>query len=191
MILHGQEEAAARVELRAVIESMCERVSPSADVVGRADAAAAGKRDERCGSDSTRARRRRAAAPEEWGGAGATFAETAVLLEAAGRRLATLPLLGSLLAVEALVRVGDRAAAERWVPSLVGGEPLAAWPEPADGLRAAGGPGPVGCSTGPRPGPRRARGRPDAGAGGTEEGLGWFAVAAGRGSGRPPTRAWT
>ena len=62
------------------------------------------------------------AVPEEYGGAGFTFAELAVALEEAGRALACAPLLSTVvLAAHALLYGGDRAARERYLPRIADG----------------------------------------------------------------------
>ncbi|MEU3782895.1 acyl-CoA dehydrogenase family protein [Streptomyces sp900129855] len=62
------------------------------------------------------------AVPEEYGGAGYTFAELAVALEEAGRVLCPAPLLSTLvLAGHALLDSGDRRACARWLPGLAAG----------------------------------------------------------------------
>ncbi|MGC9667607.1 acyl-CoA dehydrogenase family protein [Planosporangium sp. 12N6] len=143
MILNDVDAGAARDELRDVVEAMFDRISPATGVVHRADAAAAGSIDtelwnrlnQELGAVGL-------AVPEEWGGTGATIAEVAVLFEAGGRRLSTVPLLGTFLAVEALVRSGDAAACQRWVPDLVSGGTAGAFAWPATRVVAA----PVGDS---------------------------------------------
>ncbi|PRX17684.1 hypothetical protein CLV67_115187 [Actinoplanes italicus] len=67
--------------------------------------------------------------PEEYGGAGATLAEAAIVLEELGRVLSPVPMLGSLLAVEALLRCGDEEARARLLPAICAGERTvtAAW----------------------------------------------------------------
>lgn len=62
------------------------------------------------------------AVPEEYGGAGFTFAELAVALEEAGRALYCAPLLSTVvLAAQALLYSGDRAACERYLPRIADG----------------------------------------------------------------------
>jgi alkylation response protein AidB-like acyl-CoA dehydrogenase len=66
------------------------------------------------------------AIPEEFGGAGATFAEVAVVLEEAGRSLLCAPYFATVvLAANALALSGDRAAQERWLPRIASGELVA------------------------------------------------------------------
>ena len=62
------------------------------------------------------------AVPEEYGGAGYTFAELAVALEEAGRVLCPAPLLTTVvLAGHALLDSGDRQACARWLPGIATG----------------------------------------------------------------------
>ncbi|WP_405718487.1 acyl-CoA/acyl-ACP dehydrogenase [Streptomyces sp. NBC_01537] len=62
------------------------------------------------------------ALPEEYGGAGCSFAELAVALEEAGRVLCPAPLLPTVvLAGYALLGSGDRRACERWLPGIARG----------------------------------------------------------------------
>ncbi|WP_183098178.1 acyl-CoA dehydrogenase family protein [Nocardioides pelophilus] len=60
--------------------------------------------------------------PEEYDGAGATFFETAVVLEELGRSLAPTPLLASVIAAEALLAGGSEEARERLLPRIAAGE---------------------------------------------------------------------
>ena len=62
------------------------------------------------------------AIPEEYDGAGATFFETAVVLEEIGRSLAPTPLLASVLAAEALLAGGTDDAKARLLPRIAAGE---------------------------------------------------------------------
>ncbi|MER5427812.1 acyl-CoA dehydrogenase family protein [Streptomyces sp. NPDC002588] len=60
--------------------------------------------------------------PEEYGGAGYTFAELAVALEETGRALCPAPLLPTVvLAGRTLLGSGDRGACERWLPGIASG----------------------------------------------------------------------
>ncbi|MER5449868.1 acyl-CoA dehydrogenase family protein [Streptomyces sp. NPDC002764] len=62
------------------------------------------------------------ALPEDYGGAGYTFAELAVAVEEAGRVLCPAPLLSTVvLAGQALLGSGDRRACERWLPGIASG----------------------------------------------------------------------
>jgi alkylation response protein AidB-like acyl-CoA dehydrogenase len=75
--------------------------------------------------------------PEEYGGAGFTFVETAVVLEQLGRFLTPSPLLATLVAAEALLRAGDEAACRRLLPELGSGTVVTlAWSGPT-GLAGA------------------------------------------------------
>lgn len=62
------------------------------------------------------------AVPEELGGVGLGWVEATVLLEAVGAHLAPAPILGQLVALDALVAAGETS----WVPRLVGGDAVAA-----------------------------------------------------------------
>ncbi|WP_037568507.1 acyl-CoA dehydrogenase family protein [Phaeacidiphilus oryzae] len=62
------------------------------------------------------------AVPEEYGGAGYTFAELAVALEESGRVLYGGPLLSTVvLAGQALLAAGDRSACARYLPRITDG----------------------------------------------------------------------
>ncbi|MFF4503455.1 acyl-CoA dehydrogenase family protein [Streptomyces sp. NPDC001401] len=62
------------------------------------------------------------ALPEEYGGAGYTFAELAVALQEAGRVLCPAPLLTTVvLAGHALLDSGDRQTCARWLPGIASG----------------------------------------------------------------------
>lgn len=61
------------------------------------------------------------AIPERYGGAGAGPAETHVVLEELGRALVPHPLLGCLLAGQALLMTGNEHACERLLPRLAAG----------------------------------------------------------------------
>lgn len=60
--------------------------------------------------------------PEEYDGAGATFFETAVVLEEIGRSLAPSPLLATVVAAEALLAGGTDDAKQRLLPRIAAGE---------------------------------------------------------------------
>jgi alkylation response protein AidB-like acyl-CoA dehydrogenase len=78
---------------------------------------------------------------EEYGGAGATLAELAVVLEEAGAALLCAPLLASaVLATTAIQRAADRAAAADLLPSLADGTRIATLAytgQPGNALTAA------------------------------------------------------
>lgn len=76
--------------------------------------------------------------PEEHGGAGFTLAESLVVLEELGRSLAPTPLIGTVLATEALLVCQDGAAQERLLPWLAGGAGGAVAFEGTPALDAAG-----------------------------------------------------
>jgi alkylation response protein AidB-like acyl-CoA dehydrogenase len=61
------------------------------------------------------------AIPEAHGGLGLGVAETAVVFEELGRRLAPLPYLGAVLAARAIELGGDPAQAARWLPGIAEG----------------------------------------------------------------------
>jgi alkylation response protein AidB-like acyl-CoA dehydrogenase len=66
------------------------------------------------------------AIPEEFGGADATFTEVAVVLEEAGRVLLPAPYFATVvLAANALLLSGDKAAQERWLPGIASGKLIA------------------------------------------------------------------
>lgn len=60
--------------------------------------------------------------PEEYDGAGATFFETAVVLEELGRSLTPSPLLATVIAAEALLAGGTEEAKRRLLPRIAAGE---------------------------------------------------------------------
>jgi alkylation response protein AidB-like acyl-CoA dehydrogenase len=68
--------------------------------------------------------------PEEFGGAGATLAESHIVVEEIGRKLAPVPMLSTTLAAQALIRSGNHAACERLLPGIADGSTIAtlAWP---------------------------------------------------------------
>ena len=79
--------------------------------------------------------------PEEYGGAGFSYAETAILLQEMGRVLAPVPYLSSaILASEALLAGGSEEQKQQWLPALAAGEavgtlaiaePGGGWDEPS------------------------------------------------------------
>ena len=75
--------------------------------------------------------------PEEYGGVGFSFLESAVVLEQLGRFLAPTPLLGTLVAVTALLASGDAEACARLLPEIAAGRTATlAWSGPT-GLAGA------------------------------------------------------
>ncbi|KRA32726.1 MULTISPECIES: acyl-CoA dehydrogenase family protein [unclassified Nocardioides] len=60
--------------------------------------------------------------PEEYDGVGATFFETAVVLEELGRSLAPSPLLATVVAAESLLAGGTEDAKRRLLPRIAAGE---------------------------------------------------------------------
>lgn len=62
------------------------------------------------------------AVPEEYDGVGATFFETAVVLEELGRSLAPSPLLATTVATQALLAGGNEDAKARLLPRIAAGE---------------------------------------------------------------------
>jgi len=64
--------------------------------------------------------------PEVYGGAGFTFAETAILLQEMGRALAPVPYLSSaVLAAEALLAGANEQQKAHWLPAVASGEVIA------------------------------------------------------------------
>jgi alkylation response protein AidB-like acyl-CoA dehydrogenase len=92
--------------------------------------------------------------PEAYGGAGFSFAETAILLQEMGRVLAPVPFLSSaVLAAEALLAGGSEEQKARWLPGIASGELIATFAvaEPGGGwdeasVRATAGEGSNGYS---------------------------------------------
>ncbi|HEX7307784.1 acyl-CoA dehydrogenase family protein [Lentzea sp.] len=67
--------------------------------------------------------------PERYGGSGATHEDTRVVLAELGRTLTPSPLLGTTVAVEALLASGDEEACGRLLPRIAGGAVAAlVWP---------------------------------------------------------------
>jgi len=62
------------------------------------------------------------AIPEQYGGAGASLVETHIVLDELGRMLTPAPLLGSVLAAELLITLGDADACARLLPRIASGE---------------------------------------------------------------------
>jgi alkylation response protein AidB-like acyl-CoA dehydrogenase len=72
--------------------------------------------------------------PEAVGGIGGTFVDLALVLEQLGTTLVPEPLVSSVVAGTAIVRGGDDAQQQRWLPSMIAGQSTLAlaWAE-ADG----------------------------------------------------------
>src|SRR5216683_135722 len=104
------------------------------------------------------------AVPERYGGAGAGPFETHIVLEQLGRTLTPSPMLGSVLATQALLASGDTAACQRLLPAIADGTAIAAlaWTGPAGHWD----PGEVACHA-------TAIADPPSGAGAGTEAGGW------------------
>ncbi|MFV1970783.1 MAG: acyl-CoA dehydrogenase family protein [Acidimicrobiia bacterium] len=63
--------------------------------------------------------------PEEYGGAGYSFVETAIVFEELGRRVTPVPLLSSLLASSAILAAGSDDQKARLLPPIASGERIA------------------------------------------------------------------
>jgi len=63
--------------------------------------------------------------PEEYGGAGYSFVETAIVFEELGRRVTPVPLLSSLLASSAILAAGSDEQKARLLPQIVSGNRIA------------------------------------------------------------------
>jgi alkylation response protein AidB-like acyl-CoA dehydrogenase len=110
-----------QVELAAIVRALLDKRSDSAAV--RAAAASEAGHDEALWR--TLCEEIGAAAlnvPEEHDGAGASIAESLVVLEELGRSLAPSPLLASVIAVEALLACDDEDARARLLPRIAEGE---------------------------------------------------------------------
>ena len=80
------------------------------------------------------------AVPEEYGGAGFSFLETAVVLEKLGQALTPSPMLATCIATSALMLSGDAEACSRLLPSIAAGSlATLAWSGPS-GLPGQGEP---------------------------------------------------
>jgi alkylation response protein AidB-like acyl-CoA dehydrogenase len=77
--------------------------------------------------------------PAQYGGAGGTLVETAIVFEEVGRVLAPVPLASTMLAIEAVFRLGDEEQRSRLLPSLLSGERI--------GSLAAAGPNDASAAT--------------------------------------------
>jgi alkylation response protein AidB-like acyl-CoA dehydrogenase len=122
MIIEATEVAENRLELHESLTTIYDRTAPTAERVDRADRLAAGTQEtalwSRLGRDFGGVG---LASPVGLGGGGAGLAELAVMFEVDGARLGCVPILGSVLVVEALLRCGDQQTARRWVPDLATG----------------------------------------------------------------------
>jgi alkylation response protein AidB-like acyl-CoA dehydrogenase len=78
--------------------------------------------------------------PEEQGGAGATFAEVAIVLEEIGRAATATPFLGTVLAVGALRLVEPSPARDDLLAGLAAGDVLATVAVPTDAVDLGAGP---------------------------------------------------
>jgi alkylation response protein AidB-like acyl-CoA dehydrogenase len=76
--------------------------------------------------------------PEAYDGAGASLAESLVVLEELGRSLAPSPLLGSVIAAEALLACDDEDARARLLPRIASGEVATVAFAPTNVLNGAG-----------------------------------------------------
>jgi alkylation response protein AidB-like acyl-CoA dehydrogenase len=65
------------------------------------------------------------AVPEEYGGSGYTFRETAIALEEAGRSLFCAPLLSAVIAASAVLASGDERACKEILPGVAKGSVIA------------------------------------------------------------------
>lgn len=72
--------------------------------------------------------------PGEWGGGDGDIRDLVVVLEQAGRVLAPIPLLSTLLAVTAITATGDRRAMAEHLPGIAEGSALFAVVAPSFGL---------------------------------------------------------
>ncbi len=63
--------------------------------------------------------------PEQYGGAGFSFIETAIVFEELGRRVVPVPLLSSIMASAAILAAGSESQKEMLVPPIASGESTA------------------------------------------------------------------
>lgn len=63
--------------------------------------------------------------PEEYGGAGYSFVETAIVFEELGRRLVPVPLLSSVIAAAAVLAAGTESQRAEYLPAIASGERIA------------------------------------------------------------------
>ncbi|MDF1602242.1 acyl-CoA dehydrogenase family protein [Nocardioides sp. YIM 152315] len=107
MILTDPDAAQARAELAQIVDALIQKVAPRPEAVNRAEAMAAGVIDMKLWARLTKDLGATAmTVREEIGGAGAGLADMGVFWEAVGRNLASVPLLGAWLGVEAVLRAG-------------------------------------------------------------------------------------
>ena len=64
--------------------------------------------------------------PEKYGGAGYTFAYSAIVFEELGRRVVPVPFLSAVMATEAILSAGSEAQKADLIPSIVSGDRIAA-----------------------------------------------------------------
>jgi len=117
MLLETEEQRQLRAVLRDLLAETCgpEEVRKQAESPRGHDRALWGRLAGEIGVHGL-------AVPEEYGGAGYTFAELAVALEETGRVLCPAPLLPTVvLAGHALLDSGDRQACARWLPGIAAG----------------------------------------------------------------------
>lgn len=65
--------------------------------------------------------------PPEYGGAGGTLVEAAIVFEELGRALTPVPLAGTVFTIEAVLRMGDDEQRRRLLPGLLTGELIGAF----------------------------------------------------------------
>lgn len=113
-----------RDELRAIVRQLMTKRSDEASVRATMDSEHAF--DEALWSELVDMGLAGLGVPEEFGGAGAGWAELGVVFEETGRALACVPLLASAgLAVPALLASGDTEAMRRWLPAIADGSLIA------------------------------------------------------------------
>ncbi|HEY6796980.1 MAG TPA: acyl-CoA dehydrogenase family protein [Kineosporiaceae bacterium] len=115
-----------RRELRRAVRSLLDRSSPPAAVRAATESEAGFDRAlwaRLCGEIGVAG----LAIPEEYGGAGAGWAELFIVMTELGRSLAPSPMLGSgVLAAHAVLRGADEAARRRLLPGIADGSRVAA-----------------------------------------------------------------
>lgn len=112
----GMDLGALRDGLRAVLSQQASHEKVAAFTN------AEGVRDQPLWSRATELGWLALSAPEEHGGLDLGPSELAVLYEELGRAVAPLPVLGTMLVIEALARGGDAAQQAAWTPRLAAGE---------------------------------------------------------------------